>query len=124
MIGEYQFNNLPCPVFSTEQGADEEILSRGRTALRKGDMASCWSIVRPLLDAPPFSPAVQQIIVEAVTCICEIEAGRGDIARNERSHLDPRARPYQDLIDRILYALAGISEEESKALEQRLAKML
>jgi hypothetical protein len=41
-----------------------------------------------------------------------------------RSHLDPAAQPYQDLIDQLLYRMAGLSPEESTALEARLATML
>jgi hypothetical protein len=33
----------------------------------------------------------------------------GDIARTARSALDPKAQLYQDLIDRVLYRMAGLS---------------
>jgi hypothetical protein len=36
----------------------------------------------------------------------------------------PAAQPYQDLIDRLLYRLAGLSEAAAAALEKRLEKML
>jgi len=42
----------------------------------------------------------------------------------ERSALSSAAQPYQELIDRILYALAGLSESDRRGLEERLAKML
>ena len=38
--------------------------------------------------------------------------------------LAPPAHPLQDLIDRILYALAGLTATEAAGLEQRLAGML
>jgi len=38
--------------------------------------------------------------------------------------LDPKAQPYQDLIDRLFYKLAGLSDEEAMGLEQRLSTML
>jgi hypothetical protein len=56
--------------------------------------------------------------------ITRIESGRGDIARTERSALAPEAQPYQDLIDRILYRMAGLTDAETAGLEQRLAEML
>jgi len=56
--------------------------------------------------------------------ITKIEAARGDIARTERSALAPEAQPYQDLIDRILYRLAGLTDAEAQGLEKRLEAML
>ena len=44
--------------------------------------------------------------------------------RSARNHLVPPAQPYQDLIDRILYHLAGLTEGEWRGLEERLAGML
>ena len=61
------------------------------------------------------------LIVERIIAI---ETARGEIARAERSALDPQAQPLQDLIDRILFRLAGLSDTESADLETRLAKML
>lgn len=45
----------------------------------------------------------------------------------ERSGRDPKAKPLQSRragIDRIIFRLAGLTDAESAALEQRLAKML
>ncbi len=42
----------------------------------------------------------------------------------ERSRLAPAAQPLQDFIDRLLYAMAGLSEQERLGLEARLATML
>jgi hypothetical protein len=52
------------------------------------------------------------------------ETARGEIARSARSHLDPTAQPYQDFIDRLFYAMAGLTDDESRGLEERLARML
>ncbi len=41
-----------------------------------------------------------------------------------RSALDPAAQPYQDFIDRLLFALAGFTDAEARGLETRLASML
>jgi hypothetical protein len=46
------------------------------------------------------------------------------IAGTERSALAPEAQPYQDLIDRILFRLAGLTDEEVQGLEKRLEGML
>jgi len=63
------------------------------------------------------------VIVEVVNRIAAIEENRGDIARNERSALAVAAQPYQDFIDRLFFAMAGLSEAEASALEKRLARM-
>jgi hypothetical protein len=63
-------------------------------------------------------------MIAAVERIIAIETNRGEIARRDRSELASAAQPYQDLIDLLLYQLAGISDLESKALEQRLENML
>jgi hypothetical protein len=46
------------------------------------------------------------------------------IAQTERSALAPEAQPFQDLIDRILYRMAGLTDDEAKGLETRLEGML
>jgi hypothetical protein len=40
------------------------------------------------------------------------------------SALDPRAEPYQNLIDQLFFRMAGLSESEARGLEERLAQML
>ena len=76
------------------------------------------------LRTAPFSVAVRDTIVEAVNRIISIERARGTIARSERSALDRVAQPYQDLIDRLFYAMAGLTDDEIQGLEDRLARML
>jgi len=63
-------------------------------------------------------------MVEAVRRITAVEAALGEINRSERSRLAPEAQPYQDLIDRMLYAMAGFSAAEAAGLEDRLSRML
>jgi hypothetical protein len=41
-----------------------------------------------------------------------------------RARLAQSAQPFQDLIDLILFALAGLTAEESDRLETRLQQML
>ena len=76
------------------------------------------------LQAAPFSPAVRDVIVEAVKKVTAIESQRGQIARTARSALDPAAQPYQDLIDQLLFRMAGLTDAEIVGLEERYAKML
>ena len=49
---------------------------------------------------------------------------RPGFARAERSAPDPKAQPLQDLLDRFNFRMAGLTNAESKSLEERLSKML
>lgn len=121
-VNEYQFNNLPCPVFDdrTSDRANEAMIH----ALHAKDFEGVLHILRPARMKPPFDLAISEVIAEAVNCIIRIEQKRGEVSRSERSALDIEAQPYQDLIDKIVYAMAGLSESESRGLEDRLLQML
>ena len=124
-VNEYQFNNLPCPMFADHE--TEEHNHAGEVAIRAiraGDLEEAFQILRPSLACAPFSLAVRDTIAELVQQAIHAEQCRGEIARSERSALCVEAQPYQDLIDRLLYAMAGLSEEEARGLEERLARML
>ena len=124
-VNEYQFNNLPCPVFHDKvTPSDTKARHASLKAVQSGDMPQAFETLRPLLDQVPFSPAIRDVIVALVNRICAIETVRGEIARSERSHLDPAAQPCQDLIDRLFYAMAGLTEDEARGLEERLSHML
>jgi len=76
------------------------------------------------LARPPFPLAVRDVLVTLTRRIIPLETARGDIARTDRSRLSPDAQPYQNLIDRTLFAAAGLSSEEAQALTHRLSAML
>lgn len=78
----------------------------------------------PALEAPPFPLAVQTVMIELVRRIIDAEHARGEISRTQRSALAPAAQVYQDFLDRLLYAMAGLTQEEIIGLEHRLAHML
>lgn len=124
-VNEYQFNNLPCPVFAdTLETADEALQDRSLNALTLGETERVLDLLQPALENAPFSPAARTIIIEAANQIIAIEERRGEISRAARATLAPEAKPYQDLIDRIFYAMAGLSASEADGLEERLAQML
>jgi hypothetical protein len=139
-VSHYQLYNLPCPAFADKPaGGDVKMLAEligvldawsagaGRRAAPADPermVREALRILQPAMAVPPYGQPVRDAIVELVKRITAIEAARGEIARTDRSHLDPAAQPYQDLIDRILYALAGLSDTEWPGLEDRLAKML
>ena len=125
MVGEYQFNNLPCPAFADKATAeDRRMLDRARAAIAQGDFDAACAALGPDLAQPPFSLAVRDVMVDLVNRIIAIEEARGEIARAERSALAPAAQPLQDLIDRLLYAMAGLTSEETHGVQERLARML
>ena len=125
MVGEYQVKNLPCPVFGNEkEGSDKKMREAALAAIRQGDMDKAFDALTAGLAQPPFSPAVRDTIVALVRRIVQAEEQRGEISRTDRSALCTAAQPHQDLIDRLLYAMAGLSDAEAKGLEERLAEML
>jgi len=125
MVGEYQVKNLPCPMF-TEQGtsADERMREAALSAIRIGNLNNVFEVLKPGVEEPPFSAAVRDTIVALVHQIIRLEQARGEISRAERSALCHKAQPYQNLIDRLFYTMAGLTDEEVKGLEERLVKML
>ncbi|MCK4625760.1 MAG: Eco57I restriction-modification methylase domain-containing protein [Phycisphaerae bacterium] len=125
MVGEYQFKNLPCPAFSDRLAkADKEIMADSLAALKTGNLDQAFDLLISGMADPPFSPVVRDVIIALVRRIIMAEQARGEIARTERSALCPQAQPYQDLIDRLLYAMAGLTGDESHGLEERLSNML
>jgi hypothetical protein len=124
-VSHYQLYNLLCPLFADSFPAGEKkVLEQALRVLKAADFDAVLQLLAPLLKEPPFSLVVRDIIIEAVKRISALEAARGDIARVERSHLAEAAQPYQDLIDRLLYKMAGLSDAEAAGLEERLARML
>jgi hypothetical protein len=139
-VSHYQLYNLPCPAFADRATtADKKMLAEALGvldgwAVGPGPRAAppdpermireVCRILQPAMAVPPYGQAVRDTIVELVKRITAIEAARGEIPRSARSALAPAAQPYQDLIDRILYALAGLSEPEWRGLEERLRGML
>ncbi|MEK6677658.1 MAG: Eco57I restriction-modification methylase domain-containing protein [Planctomycetota bacterium] len=122
-VSHYQLYILPTPAFEDDP-SDQPLVSGFDEAVRAGRQDEAFALVEPLLRQSPFPVTVRDCMVRLVERIIAIELKRGDIARTERSALDPKAQPLQELLDRIIFRMAGLSDAESKALEQRLAKML
>ena len=93
-------------------------------AIRQGDREKAFAALKSALAEPPFSPGVRDTIVALVRRIIQGEEARGEISRAERSRLSEAAQPYQDLIDRHVYAMAGLTDDEARRREERLAEML
>jgi len=124
-VSHYQVYNLPCPVFAaTEDATDKQLSDNLRPPLQKGHVDEVFTALSPHLDTAPFRLAIRNVVVAAVKRIIAIERQRGEISRVVRSSLNPAAQPYQDLIDRLLFAMAGLTAEESAGVEERLRQML
>jgi hypothetical protein len=124
-VSHYQLYNLPYPAFASDIGfSDGNLQEKALAALHAGELDKAFDLLSPLLANSPFSRAIQAVIIGAVQRIMTIEAERGEIARVERSALDPAAQPYQDLIDSLFYAMAGLTAAEASGLEERLRNML
>jgi hypothetical protein len=124
-VSHYQLYNLPCPVFAdTLPAAESKLQAEVLRAMNKENLERVLDLLGPLLQEPPFSLVVRDVLLEAVKQITVLETARGDIARAERSRLARAAQPYQDLIDRLLYRMAGLSVPEAAGLEERLQHML
>lgn len=122
-VSHYQLYNLPVPRFGADPPCGN-VVSRFNNAVTQSDMAAAFNSICDLLTAPPFSTTLRDCIVATVNRIIDIERKRGDIARHERSALAPAAQPLQDLIDRILYRMAGLTDDEAAGLDERLKEML
>jgi len=125
MVSEYQFNILPCPIFTDKKSkSDRDLFAAAKSALDQQDFPKVLALLEPACQSAPFPLAIQDIIIAAVERIIAIEQNRGQISRSDRSQLAPTAQPYQNLIDHLFYRMADLTPEESTALESRLAKML
>ncbi|MGH9971496.1 MAG: Eco57I restriction-modification methylase domain-containing protein, partial [Pyrinomonadaceae bacterium] len=124
-VSHYQLYNLPCPNFASSGGNSEKTLEDDAIdALNRGNLSLVFRLLEPMLGKHPYSIVVRKVISEAAKKIINLEVERGDIPRSARSALDPKAQPYQDLIDRLFYAMAALTETEASAIEDRLSRML
>ncbi len=122
-VNDYQVRILPVPFFSFQSRA-KGLVQEFTESVEREELGDSIGLLSPYLEEPPFATEIMDCIVYLVKGICEMEASRGDIARTERSALNVRARPYQELIDAIIFRLAGLTDAEAEGLEQRLSKML
>jgi len=124
---QYLIYNIPCPIFANILTEDDETLQRECfTALDNAvpQIEIIFGLLANCFDIQPFSLVIQNVINRSVDHIIDIETRRGEIPRAARSSLSSDAQAYQDLIDKLFYKMAGLTEGESTALEERLSRML
>ena len=117
-------HNLPAAVFDGASPSDGELIEGFGRAIDARDWQAAKSLLNPLLTDPPFEPEVVECMGLLVQKIIDIESARGAIARAERSALDPKAQPLQDLLDHMIYRMAGFTDADVAGLEERLERML
>ncbi len=110
-------------MFAFDDPIDTALERTAFGALNIGHMEAAFDALAPVLRTAPFNLVVCSTISKASERIGQIEIERGEIRRVDRSALDPHAQPYQDFLDRIFYAMAGISDAEARGLEARLEHM-
>ncbi len=123
-VSQYQLRNLPFPVFAASVPTPARLIEQFRRAVETGNWAEAQLVVNPLLAEPPFAAPLMQCMKLLTLTIIDIESGRGQIGRTERSALDPHAQPLQDLLDHMIYRMAGLTDDDIAGLEERLARML
>jgi hypothetical protein len=124
-VNEYQFNNLPCPVVAprrTEQ--DGELTRACAREVEAGRLQAAHRLLAPCFATIPFPQSVIDVLNDLALRIGRIERARGEIARRDRAHLAAEAQPLQDLIDCIIFDLAGLTVTERTQLVERLRRML
>lgn len=122
-MNEYQFNNLPCPVFREETTDEDKNISCKLIAASKGDPAGVHPLVEAIVREAPFSPALLTLLEDLSRRIQAIEAARGEVSKAQRAHLDVQAQPLQDLIDAILFRMIGFSQQDVDGLTAKLEQM-
>lgn len=121
-VNEYQFDNLPCPIFSGHGDSKDRV--EVMRAIENRDLDVALRLLSPSLKIAPFIATVSEAITLASKRIVEIETERGEVNKKSRAVLSEQAQPYQEFIDRLIFEMAGLSADETQGLEQRLSTMM
>jgi hypothetical protein len=124
-VSHYQLENLPCPLFHGEEEANEHAsIEAAHGLIRENDIDAVRRLLQDLIGEPPFESAITEIIAAVVERIAMCERNRGEITRTARSALAEEAQPWQDVLNEVFYAMAGIDTAERQGLATRLQAML
>jgi type I restriction-modification system DNA methylase subunit len=122
-VNEYQFNNLPCPIFGAEMTTANSVQLAAWLRELERSPAAVMDAIASAIEEVPFNPAIAALLIELSRRIRSVEEGRGPVGKAARAHLADAAKPLQDLTDAILFRMAGFSESEVSELSKRLAEM-
>ncbi len=122
-VNEYQFNNLPCPVFRAEMTSTDRAQLTSFVRELESSPAAVMDALGCVIEEVPFNPALAALLIELSRRIRSVEEQRGPVGKAGRAHLADGAQPLQDLADAILFRIVGFSEPEVSQLSERLAQM-
>jgi type I restriction-modification system DNA methylase subunit len=120
-VNEYQFNNLPCPIFDAGELRRKAQIMRN---IEAGKVDDAFDSIAPALTSSPVSRGVSDVIEAATARIIDIEWKRGKVSKRDRAFLVDEAQKFQRLIDRIIFSIVGLNNSEAAELEQRLEDMM
>jgi len=121
-VSHYQIMNLPVPKL---EDSILKYINDFEQELKKEE----WNKIRTILikqcDIPGILPEKVRSLLEKMSGLIQnIESARKLNKRAERSHLDPKSQPIQDVIDSVLYKCYGLTEDEGRYIDERLKEML
>jgi hypothetical protein len=122
-VNEYQFNNLPYPVFRRDTTGEDQALLKDLLFELDRDPALVLQALAAYWTEVPFNPAIEQLLITLSRRVRAIEKCRGPVSRADRARLATTAQPYQDLMDGIFFRLVGFAERETASLSERLEEM-
>ena len=126
-VNEYQFNNLPCPIFDAKTASRHaEIMVDIDEVLQNGNsVEDIWRVLDAAhLFAPPFTRTTETALSRMVARISNIESMRGDVRKLARSKMAPASQGIQDALDRLLFRMAGFSAEEVQSIERSISILI
>jgi hypothetical protein len=124
-ILQYLINNIPFPRFRpSPTSVGGKPTPSPKIIAPAQPLATVERDLFDWISKDPEDHRIAGAIVGLVERLIELEATRGNIGRAERSSLSAGAQPFQELIDRAFYALAGLTTSEAVDLEKRLSSML
>ncbi len=124
-VNDYQFKNLPCPIFrKTQTERETRLADRISVVLGSGNTKKARDLLFPEIGKTPYSPIIANVIAQTAKLIEKSERIRGAVTRADRSRLGQDSQHFQDFLDDTFFLLAGLSETESEVLERHLGAML
>ena len=124
-VNEYQFQNLPAPRLSVPDDTAPFFAPDGlRDLIAAGDWDGCREMIEPLLVSSPFDPQVTGFLTEVVDELVRVEGARGPVAKRRRAAFAPEAEPLQELVDWVLFRMAGFDDDQIHHVKSRLRDML
>ena len=100
-LNEYQFDNLPCPLFTTDDSHETQMLMQELEGLiTAGDLLAVSNFVRMRFRPSTSTKAVSSLVMSRlVKQIIYIEKARGHVSKQNRARLAAESQTYQTMVD-------------------------